>query len=137
MLPDPGAIDSCDGEAEANSRAITADELDGLLLPGGLATWMIRGHPGLKRLIYEMTAAGKPVGAVGRGAKLLLSAGVLDGRAVTCAPEMRDDLIHAVARIDYREDAVVVDGSLVTCQSTEDLPAFMRALIALQGSMQR
>jgi protease I len=125
-------IDSYDGEAEANSQAISAGELDGLVLPGGLATWMIRGHPGLKRLICEMDAAGKPVSAVGRGVKLLLSAGVLDGRTVTCAPEMRDDLIYAVDGIDCREDEVVVDGNMVTCQGTEDLPAFMRALIALQ-----
>ena len=130
MLPDLGVIDSYDGEAEANSQAISAGELDGLVLPGGLATWMIRGHPGLKRLINEMNAAKKPIGAVGRGAKILLSAGVLDRRTVSCAPEMRDDLIYAIAGIDYREDDVVVDGNLVTCQGTEDLPAFMRALVA-------
>ena len=29
MLPDPGVVDSCDGEAEANSRAIATKELDG------------------------------------------------------------------------------------------------------------
>jgi len=50
-LPDPGVIGSCDQEAEANSEAVAAAELDGLLLPGGLGTWMIRGHPGLKALI--------------------------------------------------------------------------------------
>ena len=134
MLPDLGVTDSYDGEAEANSRAISAGELDGLLLPGGLATWMIRGHPGLKRLICEMDAANRPIGAVGRGVKILLSAGILDGRTVTCAPEIRDDLIHAVDGIDYQGDAVVVDGNLVTCQDTEALPAFMHELIALRGA---
>lgn len=130
VLPDLGVVDSNDGEAEANSQSIAADELDGLLLPGGLATWMIRGHPGLKRLIREVDATAKPIGAVGRGAKLLLNAGILDGRTVTCAPEMRDDLIQAVTAIDYREDAVVVNDNLVTCQGTEDLPAFVSALFA-------
>ena len=96
---------------------------------------MIRGYPGLKRLICEMDAANRMLGAVGRGAKILLSAGILDGRSITCAPEMRDDLIYAVDGTDYREDAVVVDGSLVTCQGTEDLPAFVRALIALQETV--
>jgi hypothetical protein len=53
-LPSPGVIGSCDTEAELDSLAISAEQLDGLLLPGGLATWMIRGHPGLKKLITEM-----------------------------------------------------------------------------------
>lgn len=132
-LPDPGAVDSCDSEAELNSRAINVQQLDGLLLPGGLATWMIRGHPGLRQLIQEVDAAGKPIGAVGRGVKLLLTTGVLDGRAITCAPQMRDDVLYAVAPIEYRDAPVVQDGNLLTCQSTEDLPTLVSALIAQYG----
>ena len=129
-LPNLGVIDSCDTEAELDSRAITAGRLNGLLLPGGLATWMIRGHPGLRKLIQDMNALGRPIGAVGRGPKLLLMTGVLDGRTITCAPQMRDDVIHAVVPIEYRDAPVVHDGNLITCQGTEDLPQFMRTLIA-------
>ena len=132
-LPSPGVIDSCDTEAELDSHAIAAGEIDGLLLPGGLATWMIRGHPGLRKLIQDVNAAGKPIGAVGRGPKLALTTGVLDGRAVTCAPQMRDDVIHAVAPIEYRDTPVVRDGNLLTCQGTEDLPEFVQALVAAYG----
>jgi protease I len=132
-LPNPGAIDSCDTEAELNSRAIAANQIDGLLLPGGLATWMIRGHPGLKSLIQNVNALGKPIGAVGRGLKLLLSAEVLDGRTVTCAPQMRDDVLHAVAPTECRDAPVVHDGNLITCRGSEELPQFVRALIAEFG----
>jgi len=132
-LPDPGVIGSCDQEAEANSEAVAAAELDGLLLPGGLGTWMIRGHPGLKALIQAMNAAGKPIGALGRGPKLLFLTGVLEGRAITCAPQMRDDVIQGVTAVTYRDERVVQDGNLLTAQSTEDLPQFMRSLIALAG----
>ena len=132
-LPSPGVIDSCDTEAELDSHAIAAGEIDGLLLPGGLATWMIRGHPGLRKLIQDVNATGKPIGAVERGLKLALTTGVLDGRAVTCAPQMRDDVIHAVAPIEYRDVPVVRDGNLLTCQGTEDLPEFVQALVAAYG----
>jgi protease I len=132
-LPDPGVIDSCDGEAELNSRAVSADELDGLLLPGGLGTWMIRGHPGLKALIREMGAAGKPLCAVGRGPKLLLMTGVLEGRTITCASQIRDDVIHAVMPITCQDEPLVHDGNLLTCQGTEGLPQFMCTLIAQFG----
>ncbi len=132
-LPNPGVIDSCDTEAELDSRAIKVDELDGLLLPGGLATWMIRGHPGLRELLRECYKVGKPIGAVGRGLKLLLTTGLLDGRAVTCAPQMRDDVIQALAPIEYRDAPVVLDGQLLTGQGTENLPRFVSTLIAQFG----
>jgi protease I len=94
---------------------------------------MIRGHPGLQELIQDVNAAGKPIGAIERGPKLLAGAGVLDGREVTCGPQMRDDIIHAVAGIRYRDEPVVRDGNLLTCQGTEDLPAFMRTLLTEYG----
>ncbi len=132
-LPNPGVIDSCDHEAELNSQAVTAEDLDGLLLPGGLATWMIRGHPGLKELIRAVNAAGKPIGAIERGPKLLFLTGVLEGRVITCAPQMRDDVIQAVTAVRYSDERVVQDGNLLTAQGAEDLPGFMRALLSLAG----
>jgi protease I len=128
-LPNPAVIASCDTEAELDSQATTAEQLDGLLLPGGLATWMIRGHPGLRQLADEMNAAGKPIGAVERGPKLLFFTGVLEGRSITCAPQMRDDIIHAVSPVRYRDAPVVRDGNLVTGRGTEELPEFMRTLL--------
>ena len=124
-LPDLAAVDSHDFPYEEKLRAVRASQLDGLILPGGLGTWMIRGHPGLQKLIQEMDAEGKPIVAIERGPKVLLSAGILSDRSVTCSAEMSDDLI--AAGIDYRDGALVQDGNLCTCQSTEDLPAWGRA----------
>jgi protease I len=133
-LPDPGLIESSDTEAEQNGRAVRAAQLDGLLLPGGLGTWMIRAHPGLRQLILEMNASRKPIGAVERGAKLLLMTGILDGRSITCAPEMRDDVLQAIEAVRYQDKPVVRDGNLVTAQGTDDLPRFMQALIRAYGN---
>lgn len=108
---------------------MNASDIDGLILPGGLGTWMIRGHPGLRALIRDVDQTGKPIVAVGRGPKLLLSAGVLAGRDVTCAPQMRDDLCHAVAGISCRDEPVVRDDNLWTCQRTDDLPDLMVRLL--------
>jgi protease I len=133
-LPNPGVIASCDTEAELDSLAVSATQLDGLLLPGGLATWMIRAHPGLRQLIQDMHAAHKPIGAVERGPKLLFMTGVLDGRTITCAPQMRDDVLNAVAPVEYRDAPAVRDGNLLTAQGTEDLPLFMQTLLAAYGN---
>ncbi|MBN1934992.1 MAG: DJ-1/PfpI family protein [Anaerolineae bacterium] len=133
-LPNIGAVRSCDTEAESNSLSISFQELDGLLLPGGLATWMIRGHPGITQLVNEMNVYGKPIGAIERGPKVLLTTGMLEKRVITCAPQMRDDIIYAVADIEYLDKPVVCDGNLLTAQGTNDLPQFMRTLIRVRPS---
>jgi protease I len=120
-------VDSHDFPYEQERRAIHAEELDGLILSGGLGTWMIRGHPGLKKLIREMGEAGKVIGTVGRGPKLLMSAGVLSGRRIVAAPEMRDDLL--AAGVDSPDQPILRDGNLLSCQRTEDLPAFVPLLL--------
>ncbi|MBN1584117.1 MAG: DJ-1/PfpI family protein, partial [Anaerolineae bacterium] len=74
------------------------------------------------------------IAAVERGPKLLLMTDVLPGRTITCAPQMRDDVIRATADIIYRDQLVVCDGNLLTAQGTEDLPEFMRTLIAKFGN---
>jgi putative intracellular protease/amidase len=133
-LPNPDVIASCDTEAELNSQSVSVQQLDGLLLPGGLATWMIRGHQGLKQLIQDMNSAGKPIGAIERGPKLLFLTGVLDGRRITCAPQMRDDVLQAVVPIHYIDAPVAQDGNLITCRGTEDLPNFMQTMLVKCGN---
>ena len=95
---------------------------------------MIRGHKGLRGLIEEMHGQGKPVGAVGRGPKLLFGTTALLGKTVTCAPQMRDDLLFAVDPVDYADQPAVRDGDLITCRGSEDLPAFMRLVIGAYGN---
>jgi protease I len=123
-LEDAGAVTSHDFPYEEKLRAVRTPQLDGLIVPGGLGTWMVRGHPGLKKLIQEMDVAKKPIAAIERGPKILLSAGILSGRTVTCCAEMRDDLI--AAGLDYQDGPIIRDGNLLTCQGTEDLPTWGR-----------
>jgi protease I len=132
-LENLASVDSHDFPYEQERRAIRPKELDALILPGGLGTWMIRGHPGLKKLIREMDGAGRVIGTVGRGPKLLISARVLSGRRIVAAPEMRDDLL--AAGVDSPDQPTLRDKNLVSCRGTEDLPAFMPLLLhALETS---
>ena len=133
-LPDPCVTGSYDVEAELNSHAIASGQLDGLVLPGGLATWMIRGHQGLRQLICEMNAAGKPVCAIGRGPKVLMFTGVLEGRRITCSPNMRDEVLHATIPVTYVDAPVVVDGNLLTGRGTEELAEFVHQMIVSYGN---
>jgi protease I len=72
------------------------------------------------------------VAAVGHGLQLLISAGTLDGRRVTCAPGIRDDVRAAGAL--YRDEAAMADGNLLTGRGPDDLPAFVQAMMTMLGT---
>ena len=59
---------------------------------------------------------------------MLSSAEIVKDRTVTSFFAMNDDLVHAGA--DWVDQEVVVDGKLITSRKPDDLPAFMRAVIA-------
>ena len=68
------------------------------------------------------------VAIFGHAAQVLVSAGAIDGRALTCAPGIRDD-VRAAGGV-YREESAVVDGNLISGRLTEDLPRFCEQVIA-------
>jgi protease I len=48
---------------------------------------------------------------------------------MTCFSAIKDDLVNAGAR--YVDRSVVVDANIVTSRTPDDLPDFLRAIIAL------
>ena len=114
--------------ADVAADAVTADDLDGLVVPGGYAPDRMRRNPAMLKLVGEVFRQGKPVAAICHAAWVLVSAGVLRGRRATCFFSVKDDLINAGAR--YENAEVVVDGNLITSRQPEDLPTFMKALLA-------
>lgn len=112
-------------EPDAPVHEINPAEYDLLVIPDGPAAEKLR-------LLEEAVAIARTfsqdaqVAASGHGAQLLLSAGVLDGRAVTCSPGIRDD-VRAAGAI-YRDEAAVADGNLLTGRGPDDLALFCREL---------
>jgi protease I len=62
---------------------------------------------------------------------MLASADILQGRTVTSFFAIKDDMIHAGA--NYVDQEVVVDDNIITSRTPDDLPPFMRAIIAALG----
>lgn len=71
--------------------------------------------------------AGKPVGAICHGPRMLIEADVVRGRKVTSWPSIRTDLRNAGA--EWVDQEVVVDQGLVTSRKPDDIPAFNAKLI--------
>jgi len=113
--------------AELSYDAVTADDFDGVVIPGGYAPDYIRRHAKALQFVRDMDAQGKLVASICHGAWVLCSAEILKGRRATCFFAIKDDVIHAGA--DYVDAEVIVDSNLVTSRKPEDLPAFCRAAI--------
>lgn len=100
-------------EMHAETLLVDADaeKFDGILLPGGPASWTLRDTPRVLSLVRDMQAAGKLVAAICAAPIALESAGVLKGRRVTCYPSVKGDLKSAA---EVTDAPAVTDGNIVT-----------------------
>jgi protease I len=118
---------------DATAENMLARELDGLIVPGGYAPDILRRFPAVVRLVRDAHAQGKLIGAICHAGWVLVSAGILRGKTVTCFSAIKDDVVNAGATYVDRE--VVRDGNLITSRKPDDLPAFMRTFLeALAGA---
>ena len=106
----------------------SADEYDGLVLPGGVANPdFLRNNPDAVRFVRSFFEAGKPVAAICHGPWTLVEADVVRGRTLTSWPSIRTDLRNAGAT--WVDEEVHTDRGLVTSRKPDDLPAFNAKIV--------
>jgi protease I len=116
-------------DADVPIREVDPAGYDLLLIPGGRSPEALRLRDEAVDVTRTFVEEEKRIAAICHGPQLLLSAGALTGRAITCAPAIRDDVRAAGA--SYRDEAVVVDGHILTGRGPDDLPQFCRHLVAM------
>jgi protein deglycase len=111
-----------------------AADYDLIALPGGLPGADHLDHdPRIRRLLTDMAAAGKTIGAICAAPKVLAGAGLLQGRRATSYPGFLDP-----SQVRYQEDPVVVDGTLITSRGPGTALAFALTLVeTLAGAGKR
>ncbi|HJZ91925.1 MAG TPA: DJ-1/PfpI/YhbO family deglycase/protease [Gemmataceae bacterium] len=114
---------------------LNPSEYDILVIPGGRAPEKLRLREEAVDVARTFVQDGNLVAAVGHGAQLLISAGALDGKSVTCDPGIRDDIRSAAG--SYRDEGVVVDGPLITARGNDELPEFCEQIIYALGAKAR
>jgi protease I len=119
-------------EPDTTIHEVNPAEFDLLFIPDGPAAERLRLLEEAVDVARTFVEGGMKVAALGHGPQLLISAGTLDGRRVTCAPGIRDD-VRAAGAI-YRDEAAMADGNLLTGRGPDDLPAFVRAMMAMLGA---
>lgn len=129
----PGLVQGARGirvEADAQLDAVLDLDFDMIALPGGMP-----GAENLKRdrrilaLLRKMAAAGKFTAAICAAPIALAEAGLLDGKKATSYPGFVDKL--NLPHTTYLDDAVVVDGRVVTSRGPGTAMDFALTLIAL------
>ncbi len=118
-------------EATKTFGDVSTDEFDMLLIPGGGAPENLRIDDAAVAWTKAFTESSKPVGAICHGAQLLISANVLGGRTLTAVNKVRDDIRNAGGY--YVDEALVIDGNLITSRVPADLPVFNDALVDALG----
>ena len=115
-------------EVDVKISDVDIDDFDALILPGGqINPDLLRVNEAAVSLIRDFAATGKPVAAICHAPWLLIEAGLANGRRLTCYKSIRTDLANAGATVV--DEAVVVDGNIITSRCPDDLPAFCDAII--------
>jgi protease I len=102
---------------------ISADDYDGLVLPGGVANPdALRTDEDAVSFVRAFFEAGKPVAAICHAPWTMVEADVVRGRKLTSWPSLQTDIRNAGG--EWVDEEVVVDAGLVTSRKPDDLPAF-------------
>ncbi len=112
-------------KVNADVKKVKAEDYDLLVVPGGLESPdRLRQIPEVLQFIRDMDAAGKVIASVCHGPWVLLSAGIVKGKKMTCYVGCKDDLINAGA--DYKNVNVISDGNIVTAPHFRDNAAWLK-----------
>ena len=112
--------------ADALASEANYDELDGVILPGGMpGTTNLGANETVNAVIKKFAAEGKMVAAICAAPSVLGATGILEGRHATCYPGFEEKLTGATAL----EDAVVIDGHIITSRGMGTAIDFGLAII--------
>jgi protease I len=116
-------------DVDATFEDATAEDFDGLVLPGGVANPdALRMDDSAVAFIKGFFDESKPVAAICHAPWTLVEADVVRGRRMTSWPSLQTDLRNAGAT--WVDEELVVDGNLVTSRKPDDLPAFCSAVVS-------
>lgn len=118
-------------ESDVSFHDIDPNDYDAILVPGGWSPDKLRRYDDILTMINVMNDQQKPIGQICHAGWVLISAKILEGKKVTSTPGIKDDMINAGAI--WVNEAVVVDGNLISSRRPPDLPDYMREFINVLG----
>lgn len=105
-------------------------DFDMVCLPGGAAgVDRLKQDERIRRLLDQYQAEGKFTSAICAAPSILAAYGYLEGRRATSNPQFTEQV--AIPGVNYQEDPVVVDGSVVTSRGPGTAMDFALQLVEM------
>lgn len=114
-------------KSDLASKDVSADDYFAVIIPGGFSPDYMRRCQATIDLVKAMDRQQKPIASICHGPWLMISSCQLKGKKLTGFHSIRVDIENAGAI--YLDQAVVVDGHLITSRTPKDLPLFTKTLI--------
>ena len=108
-------------------EAPTANELDGLVIPGGWAPDKLRRNTKILQLVRDMDAQRKIIAVICHGGWVPVSAGIMKGRRAVGSTGIKDDITNAGGI--WTNEAAFREENMVWGRVVEDIPDFCRELV--------
>src|SRR5712691_1814884 len=108
-------------------EAPRADQLDGIVIPGGWAPDKLRRSQGVLQLVRDIHAQGKIVATICHGGWVPISAGIMQGHKATGSTGIKDDITNAGGI--WVNEAAFREGNMVWGRVVDDIPDFCRELV--------
>ncbi|MBD2344680.1 DJ-1/PfpI/YhbO family deglycase/protease [Anabaena subtropica] len=118
-------------QADGTTTEAIASEFDAVIIPGGMAPDRMRRNTNTVRFVQEAIQQGKWVAAVCHGPQVLIEGDLLKGKRATGFSAISKDMINA--GVNYLDEALVVDGNLITSREPGDLAIFTTAILSRLG----
>lgn len=129
--PEPGEVKAYNSEQmvtiEKAVNEAQVEDFDALVLPGGKGPAVLKEHEAAVNFAGEFLKSGKPVAAICHGPQVLIAAGVIEDRTLTCTSSVAEEIQAAGG--EYQDEPVVIDENLITSRGPGDLPAFNEAIL--------
>jgi protease I len=116
-------------KAELSASDVKMKDYQLLVIPGGTSPDHMRRDEHMVRLAKEADQLGLPMAGICHGPWLMCNTKALKGRRCTSYMSIVADVINAGG--NWVDEACVVDGPVITSRTPADLPAFMKAILAV------
>lgn len=119
-------------KAEKASADVKASDYSLIVIPGGYSPDHMRRCAATVSLVKDADRLKLPIAAICHGGWMQASCCDLKGRRMTSFMSIKDDLVNAGAV--WVDEAVVVDGHLISSRTPKDLVPFTQALLKALGA---
>jgi protease I len=112
-------------ESDISFDDVEIDDYEAVLLIGGRAPEYLRNNPRVIEIVRDFNSAGKFIFAICHGIQIVVTAGLVDGKKVTCYEHVKFE-VESCGGTYISDYEAVRDGRMVTGKTWQSHPEFYR-----------